>query len=332
MGSCSLKTCIPLMVLALAVVLLLMAMDAAKADGPVYTIGVDTPTLDCQLSTRRVPNAAQVEAGKPGDVFPVSEFDHHTLYFTQDVTKVENGTALQLYNCNFAADFTGMAQGQWFAIATTTDTGQRTSARSDPLAFMLQTHTVPLTPPGKPVLKWRTTTAPVPQPTMLFGPVSTPTRYDNTPELQASKRWEIEATLDQVGKNQGLASRDMLGQDASGHLTIKVLTTGLISIRNQGGPGQPSQMIHGTIPVKAGIPFSLVINVEDGLLNAYQDGVLIDTLSEGNALSGNDLSLILGGACEGCKADGADGVGSPVDGVVKMQLFDTVAAPIRVGP
>ena len=183
--------------------------------------------------------------------------------------------------------------------------------------FRLRDPMPPVEPPVEPPID--------PTDPLTFGPVTAPTEYPNSISAlaQDAARWEITFTLNTVTGSFGLASRDQYGRSEAGHLSVWV-ENGTLMVRHQDIAGGVPDVTLQSSGIETGIEYvatvSFARNVGIGL---WLDGVFVMSSADAFGTAGNTLSLIVGGLCTRCSADGVTGPDRPIDGTVAMAIYDT---------
>jgi len=286
------------------------------AEGEVFERG-SIKVVECDMPTHRKQTPEQAAAGEPGDVFNASELSGYNAYITSNLSNPGNPTWLDDPSCNYEIPFPSLQAGQHYVFFETVDTEARVSDRSEVYPFELTDVPKIIMPPNPPT---NLVVVGPGGPVATFGPVTIPTVYSSTAEIESAKFIVVNATVDSIGIMQGLFSRDESGQAESGHTTIYVMASGIVRARNQGLT--ESIMIDTVTPVQPGVPFTLALNIGPGGLQLYHDGVSVGHSPSYHPLSDNGLSLVVGGTCSVCTPADRTPV-NPIDGSVFVELYST---------
>lgn len=125
---------------AMLLILLSLLSFPALADGDIYTLGVDSHAFSWQPPTERTD-------GAPFDAATQTSGYTLTIATDADFTNTVKAYQLDAVQVSYTPDFMELGAGQFYAQVTITDTGGRTSAPSNTLAFVLQESTADPKPP-----------------------------------------------------------------------------------------------------------------------------------------------------------------------------------------
>jgi len=138
-------------------------------------------------------------------------------------------------------------------------------------------------------------------------------------------RWELEFTLDSIGGEQGLVSRDQSGTVEAGHLSAWLDGNKVITRHQDIDGGHASVRLESQTVFEINRSYIVTISIGPTGFALFVDKQLEASDSWSIGTVGNNLDLVLGGLCTRCKADGSVGPSRPINGTITMRIYDAEA-------